>query len=253
MLDELIKWVKKLLERLRGKKRSPKEILQRHRRQTKPEPPPPINPFYEPEEPPPMINSFYEPTEPPPVESSFVLDIKDANDMKAYLSRLKNLTAFEEFLSRSPLTWLRTRLDRVNKILVALDSWNDFANEEFNFKLACKVRDIALNMLDIYWDAKTASSLNESSRESLRAAVDDYLAAIGLTKKLFNVGDDFDEWADLGMKESYEMIYTNDRALFATIAAIEVQPHIICYRGESGEPEQLIFGGSCRVYKFKED
>lgn len=232
--------LEKLLEQLRGKKRSPKEILQRHRRQTKPEPPP-------------MINSFYEPEEPPPMESSFVLDIKDANDMKAYLSRLKNLTAFEEFLSRSPLTWLRTRLDRVNKILVALDSWNDFANEEFNFKLACKVRDIALNMLDIYRDAKTASSLNDSSRESLRTAVDDYLAAIGLTKKFFSVGDSFDEWADLGMKESSEVTYTNECALSAKIAAIKVQPHILCYRGESGEPEQLIFGGFCQVYKFKED
>lgn len=233
--------LEKLLERLRGKKRSPKEILQRHRRQPKPEPPPP------------MINLFYEPTEPPPVESSFVLDIKDANDMKAYLSRLKNLTAFEEFLSRSPLTWLRTRLDRVNKILVALDSWNDFANEEFNFKLAGKVRDIALNMLSVYRDAKTTSSLDEGSRESLRAAVDDYLAAIGLTKKVFSVGDAFDDWADLGMKESPKVTYTDNRTLSATIAAVEVQPHIICYRGESGEPEQLIFGGSCLVYKFKED
>ena len=219
--------LERLLERLRGKKRSPKEILQRYRRQTKPEP--------------------------PPMENSFVLDIKDANDMKAYLSRLKNLTVFENFLSRSPLPWLRTRLDRVNKILVALDSWNDFANEEFNFKLAGKVRDVALNMLSVYRDAKTTSSLDEISRESLRAAVDDYLAAIGLTKKVFSVGDAFDEWADLGMKDSYEVTYTNDRALSAKIAAIEIQPHIICYRGESGEPEQLIFGGSCRVYKFKED
>ncbi|MBD3879635.1 MAG: hypothetical protein SR1Q5_08125, partial [Quinella sp. 1Q5] len=225
--------IKVLLERLRGKKRSPKEILQYHRRQTKPEPLPPIKPLPEPPEPPPMINSFYEQEETSPRESSFVLDIKDALDMKAYLARLENLTAFEEFLSRSPLPWLRTRLDRVNKILIALDSWNDFANEEFNFKLACKVRDVALNMLSIYRDAKTTSSLNESSRESLRAMIDDYLAAIGLTKKVFNVGDAFDEWADLGMKESYEMIYTNDRALSAKIAAIEVQPHIICYRGES--------------------
>lgn len=231
--------IKNLLERLRGKKRSPKEVLQSHRLQTTYEPPP-------------MINSFYEPKE-PPQESSFVLDIKNSDDMKAYLSRLKNLTAFEDFLSRSPLPWLRTRLDRANKILTVLDSWNDFANEEFNFKLAGKVRDIAANMLNIYRDAKTASTLNDDLRESLRAAVDDYLAAIGLIKKVFNVGDDFDEWADLGMKESYEVTYTNDRALSAKIAAVEVQPHVICYRGESGEPEQLIFGGSCRVYKFKED
>ena len=244
--------IKNLLERLRGKKRSPKEILQ-YRRQTKPEPPPPIKPLPEPPEPPPMINSFYEPEEPSTQESSFVIDIKGATDMKAYLARLKNMTTFEKFLSRSPLLWLKTRLDRVNKILAELDSWNDFANEEFNFKLACKVRDIALNMLIVYRDAKTTSSLDKSSRESLRAMVEDYLAAIGLTKKLFSVGDAFDEWADLGMKESYEMTYTKDRALSATIASVEVQPHIICYRGESGEPEQLIFGGSCRVYKFKED
>ena len=124
----------------------------------------------------------------------------------------------------------------------ALDSWDDFANEEFNFKLAGKVRDVTSNMLSVHRDAKTASSLNEN-----------YLAAIGLTKKIFSVGDAFDDWADLGMKDSYEVTYTNDRALSATIAAIEVQPHIISYHDESGEPEQLIFGDSCRVYKFKED
>ncbi|MBR2773360.1 MAG: hypothetical protein IKD73_00010 [Selenomonadaceae bacterium] len=225
--------IKSLLERLRGKKRSPKEILQRHRQQTKSEPQ--------------QIKPLPEPTAPPPV---FVLDIKDEYAMNTYLAHLRNLTAFESFLS---LPWLRTRLDRVNKIIAALDSWDDFANEEFNFKLACKVREIALNMLSVYRDAKTTSSLNESSRESLRGAVEDYLAATGLTKKIFNVGDAFDEWADLGMKDSYEMTYTDKRILSATIAAIEVQPHIISYRGESGTPEQLIFGGSCRVYKFKED
>ena len=224
----------KLLERLRGKKRSPKEILQRHRRQTTYEPP-------------------TKPLAPPAKENSFILDIKNSDDMNAYLSRLKNLTAFENFLSQSPLPWLRTRLDRVNKILAALDSWDDFANEEFNFKLAGKVHDVASNMLSVYRDAKTTSSLDESSRENLRVSVEDYLAAIGLTKKVFSVGDAFDEWADLGMKESYEVTYTDNRALSATIAAVKVQPHIICYRGESGEIEQLIFGGSCRVYKFKED
>ena len=108
-------------------------------------------------------------------------------------------------------------------------------------------------MLIVYRDAKTTSSLDESSRESLRAIVEDYLAGIGLTKKIFSVGDAFDDWADLGMKDSYEMTFTNDRALSATIASVEVQPHVICYRGDSGELEQLIFGGSCRVYKFKED
>ncbi|MBR0101920.1 MAG: hypothetical protein IJQ01_00300 [Selenomonadaceae bacterium] len=56
----------------------------------------------------------------------------------------------------------------------ALDSWDDFANEEFNFKLAGKVRDVTSNMLSVHRDAKTASSLNEN-----------YLAAIGLTKKTF--------------------------------------------------------------------
>ena len=134
--------IKNLLERLRGKKRSPKEILQYHRRQTTYEPPQQIKPLSEPTEPLPMINSFYEPEEPTTQESPFVLDIKDASDMKAYLARLKNLTAFEKFLSRSPLPWLRTQLDRVNKIIAALDSWDDFTNEEFNFNLARKVSDV---------------------------------------------------------------------------------------------------------------
>ena len=74
--------LERLLERLRGKKRSPKEILQRHRLQTTYEPP-------------------IKPLAPPAKENSFVLDIKNSDDMNAYLSRLKNLTAFENFLSQS--------------------------------------------------------------------------------------------------------------------------------------------------------
>lgn len=231
--------IKNLLNRLRGKKRSPKEILQRHMQQIKSEPPP--------------TNSVPEQMQPTPIENSsevFVLDIKNEADMQNYLARLKNLAVFEKFLS---LPWFRTRLDRAKKILTTLESWNDFANEEFNFKLAKKVCAIAGNMLNNYRDAKTAATLDETSRENLRADVEDYLASIGLTKKIFNVGDAFDEWADLGMEESYEVTYTDNRALNAMIAVVEIQPHIIFYRGESDEPEQLIFGGSCRVYKFKED
>lgn len=236
---------KNLLERLRGKKPSAKEILQRHKRQMKSTSNSLPNEMTLPP------NPLPEPTSPPVTDSEvFVLDIRNQADMNDYLQRLKNLKAFEEFLS---LSWLKTRLDRVNKILAALETLKDFDNEEFNSKLADKVRAITLNMLSIYRDAKTTPSLNETARDKLRATVDNYLASIGLTKKIFNVGDPFDDWADLGMKDSYEVTYTDNRDLNSTIAVIDIQPHIIFYRGDSDEPEQLIFGGSCRVYKFKED
>ena len=226
--------IKNLLERLRGKKRSHKELLRAYDRAAKPSPPRVIEPVAPPQE---------------EISVGFVLDIQNAFDMEKYLSVLNNLRGFENF---SELSWLRVRLDRIRKALSGISAPEDF-DGEFNFKLACKVRGVAEIMLDVFRYAKTSTNLEEGSRRQLCAMAEDYLEKIGVTKKLFSVGDAFDDWADLNMQNSYEVISTNDRALNGKIAAIEIQPHMIFYRSDFGDVEHLIFGGICRVYKFKED
>lgn len=213
----------KLLDRLRGKpKSSPREILQRHGLQV-----------------------------PPPTTEDSVLDINDAEALKRYVSKLKNLSAFERFYSMPSLGWLSTHLDRVTKELRKLDTPHDF-DEDFNFKLAKKVRDISKHMLNIFRDAKSSGALDERTRIELTALVEDYLANVGVTKKIFHVGDDYTDWANLGMEASLELIATRDRDKDSTIAAIEVYPHEIRYRNENGDVDQMTFGGLCKVYKFKE-
>ena len=236
----MLEKAKKLLRRLRGERRSPQEILRAYNRQIKPAP------QSEPEQ---KISQIK-------IESSsaqFVLDIRNADDMKNYLAKVNNFSSFEKFVRNPSLPWVRTRLDKVGRISYELSSRNDFDNEEFNFKLAKKIRALAEHMFDIYRDAKSSTRLDENFRQQLCNAVEDYLSRIGLTKKIFNVGDRFDDWADLAMENSYAVVATPNRNLNATIAAIEIQPHIIFYRDEGGAVEQLLFGGFCQVYKFKED
>ncbi len=239
LLDDLFRRIVKLIERLLGhKRRSPPEVLQRHGRQVQTSPQT-SQPTYQP--------PYHPPIEPTPED--FVLDINDDAALEDYESKLKDLSAFEPF--RSSLGWLETHLLRVNKELRKFDTPHDF-DEDFNFKLAKKVRDISKHMLNIFRDAKSSGALDERTRIELTALVEDYLANIGVTKKIFHVGDDYTDWANLGMEASLELIATRDRDKDSTIAAIEVQPHEIRYRNENGDVDQMTFGGLCKVYKFKE-
>lgn len=217
---------KNLIERLRGRpKRAPKEVWQHYLQQVEIAP---------------EISC-----------AEFVLNIRDATDMEKYFARLSNLTPFTNFLQEMPFGWAIVRLENVCKILDKIRAMNDFDDEDFNFNLACKVRDIAAIMLEIFNDAKNSSSAADS-RIRLQNLVEDYLSDIGLTKKIFTAGDSFDDWANLSMKNSLLMIATDKRELNSKIAAVEIQPHVINYRNEHGDTEQLTFGGLCKVYKFRE-
>lgn len=225
---------KKVIEKILGRpKQKPRAILQSYGRK----------------------NFDEEISTPPPTvdENFFVLDIKNETELKIYLVKLKSLYGFEKFYAEPSLNWLRVRMDRVTKKLDSLNTRHDF-DEDFNFKLARKVRNIADKMLDIFRDAKTSPQLDENSRTELTTLVEDYLSEIGLTKKIFHVGDDYTDWATLGMENSYELISTTDPAKASTIAAIEIQPHELHYLNtENGDIESFIFGGSCKVYKLKEN
>ena len=251
--QELIKGVRNLLRLLDGGK-SHREIHRKMSTKYKPQVKytPPPQPDFEEDY---SIVDIGTPSTPPttPAQEGFILDIRNAAEMEDYLGKLNNLRGFEDFKNNPLTSSVKTRLERVNRILSSLSAYNDFGDEEFNFKLANKIRSLAGHMLDIYKDAKTSTELDENSRQQLMTLVEDYLSGIGVTQKIFNVDDDFKDWAILGMADSQITISTKDRALAGKIAAIEVQPHVIVYRNESNEPTQLIFDGLCRVYKFKED
>lgn len=186
---------------------------------------------------------------PPPItvtsEEFFVIDIHDATDMEKYLAKLQNLESFTAFLQETPLAWAKVRLDRVRRTLNKVREMNNFDDDEFNFNLARKVRDITSIMLDIFSDAKNSPRL--------RALVEEYLSSIGIERLEFNAGDSFDDWAALSMESPIELIITKDRTLNGTLKSVEIQPRVINYRNEHGEVDKFVFGGVCSVYKFKED
>ena len=239
----IIDFIKKLLNRLCGgkPKRSGKEILKSHGRQTTTYMPPKI---YSP----PVEVEVTEKISVEPPQEKFVIDIKDSASLENFLRKLNNLKTFEEFL---PLQWVSVRLERVRSALKKISPNPNFDDDELNFKLAKTVRDVAENMLDIFQNSNSSRDLNDISRKRLKNLVENYLENIGVEKENFSQGDSFDDWAKLNMINSFDTITTDNPALNGKIAEVEIQPHVIYYIGDAGDVEKINFGGLCKVYKFK--
>lgn len=270
LLERLINLLSSLFKSFRGRpKRSPQKVHQKYFPPKSSEPPKKIftpppeekisapEKIFEPEEdffaPPPEEKIFsIETFADEPREKIFVLDIHDAEELENYFARLQNFDSIKNFSSTYHLRWAETRLADAEKVLKKIRAMNDFEDGEFNFRLACKVRDIAGYMLEIFTNAKDSPSLDLVSRTQLRDLVEEYLSGVGLVQKKFSPGDSYDDWVNLSMKEPAITVSTAERALHFKIVSVEVQPHVINYRDERGETEQLIFGGLCKIYKFKE-
>ena len=181
----------------------------------------------------------------------FIIDIKDGADLKIFLDKLNDLRDFEKFLFEMPWQWVNVRLGRVRNILKKISPNQNFDDDELNSKLANNVRAVAQNMLDIFQNSTSSRDLNEDSRKNLKSLVENYLEKIGVDKIIFKQGDSFDDWAKLNMPLSFLIIETDNSDLAAKIANIEIQPHVIYYRGDTGDVDKINFGGLCKVYKFK--
>lgn len=232
-------FLKSLIERLRGRKKlPPKKVYQKYVPQTQTEPP---------------KENFSVVAVDAPKEKIFVLDIHNDEELENYFARLQNFDSVKNFSQDYNLRWAKVRLDNVEKVLEKIRTMNDFDDEEFNFKLACKVRDVAKYMLEIFSNAKDFPSLDDAQRTQLRNSVEEYLSNVGLVQKKFSTDDSYDDWADLSMKNSVLTVSTDNPAFKSKIISVEIQPHVINYRDERGETEQLTFGGLCTIYKFKEE
>ena len=250
ILEEIIKYIKNLLNRLRGgkPKRTPKEILKDHGGNvTVTKDSPSTIPST------PDLNTGEE--NKPPIEipheefTGFVIDIKDETTRNNFIGKLKDLRDIKEFLQTTPLKWIEVRMDRIQAILNKMSTPVDFSDDELNFKIAQNVKAIAKNMLEILENIPTSNDLSEDARENLRELVENYLEKIGVDKEHLQAGDDFDDWAKLGMTDSSAFLKSDDPNLVGKIAEVKIQPRIIYYVGETGEVEKLIFGGFCKAYK----
>ena len=242
MIKRVMKFVKNLLNRLRGKPKSArKKILQRYNQDVK---------IYTP-----LDFSVEEDIPAPPSKETYsdkAINIKNTSDLEKLLIKLNNLNDFEEFQRKTPLQWVNVQLDRVRDVIKKLTLPQNFEDEELNFNVAKKVREISEIMLEIFQNSNSPTQLDEDSRSNLKNLVENYLKNVGVEKTIFNPGELYDDWASLNMQNSYQIISTNKRDLHGRIAEVEVQPHVIYYFGDTGDVERLIFGGICKAYKFKE-
>lgn len=245
---DIFKRIKNLINRLRGKpKRTSRQILQSHNRRVETYTPPvEINT-------PPVEVDVVENI---PVEPSYedfhnklVIDIKSVENWKNFIDKLNDLRDFEEFLFDKPLHWVTVQLNRVRDVVKNLSTPTDFSDDELNFKLAKKVRDVTEFMLNIWQSSTSAKDLDENSRAKLKNLVEQYVEKIGVDKENFQPGDSFDDWAKLNMSSSFNQIATTDITAVGKIASVTIQPHVIYYVGENGDVEKIIFGGYCTTYK----
>lgn len=251
---DIFKRIKNLINRLRGKpKRTPRKILQSHNRRVETYTPP-----VEIDTPPVDVvenisvetshEDFHEDFQ-DKFQDKLVIDIKNVEDWENFVSKLNDLRGFEEFLFDKPLQWLSVQISRVRETLKKLSTPNDFSDDELNFNLAKKVRDVTEFMLNIWQSSTSAKDLDENSRAQLKNLVEQYIEKIGVDKENFQPGDSFDDWAKLNMSSSFNQIATTDITAVGKIASVTIQPHIIYYIGENGEVEKIIFGGYCTTYK----
>ena len=180
------------------------------------------------------------------------INIKTLEDWQNIFNKLSDLQKFNDFINNFPLQWLKVRLDRVRGDLEKMQPPTNFDDEELNFNVAKKVRSIAEKMLEIYQNCNNSTELDDLTKQNLNSLVEQYLSNLCIEQKNFSAGDNFDDWANLAMQNSFTIQTTNDRSLHNTIKNVEVQPRIIYYINDIQEVDKFIFGGLCSAYKFEE-
>ena len=92
---------------------------------------------------------------------------------------------------------------------------------------------------------------NSAEAENLKNLIEEYLQKVGVKTMNFKSGDDYDDWADLGMDVNVLTENTEDENKHNKLKEIYVQPHFLYFADEHGQKEKRIFGGSCAVYVFE--
>ena len=247
---DILEWITNLLNRLRGGKvkRNPQALLQDLKNIQSAD----INNFPEGEERQENQQNIFQPVE---SENNFpegTINIKTPEDWQNIFNKLSDLQKFYDFINNFPLQWLKVRLGRVHDVLEKMHSPTDFDDEELNFNVAKKLRAVAEIMLEIYHNCIGSTELDDLTKKNLSNLVEQYLSSLCIEQKIFSAGDNFDDWANLAMQNSFTTQTTNDRELHNTIKNVEVQPRIIYYVNDALEVDEFIFGGLCTVFKFEE-
>ena len=186
---------------------------------------------------------------PPVEEKEIIVEIRNLDDWNKYKSRLKKIDKLKNFVAAQGenLKWF--------KIHKFEDDLNNFQPSEFDNYTTEKVVNKTAGILQRFMAALDSCNReiknptkNSAVSQELKNLIEEYLKGIGIKTMNFKPGDNYDDWADLGMDEQPITEKTFDRKKQGTLKEIYVQPHFLYFINEHGEKKQRIFGGSCAVY-----
>ena len=191
------------------------------------------------------------PAEPAEPEQK-ILKIASQQDFDNYKSKLQNLTALKKFVAAHTGKFKWFKIDKIEADVNKIASPADFDNYTTE-KVADNVVKIAkrfMGALDSCEREIKNPQKDSSATVELKALIEKYLQSVGIFALNFKSGDDYSDWADLGMDGEVFTVPAGERRLNNRLKNIFVQPHYLDFENEHGEQDRRIFGGTCEVYVF---
>ena len=192
------------------------------------------------------------PAEPEQPAEPKILKISSQQDFDNYKLKLQNLTVLKKFVAAHTGKFKWFKIDKieaeVNKIAAPAD-FDNYTTE----KVADNVVKIAkrfMSALDSCEREIKNPQKDSTATVELKALIEKYLQSVGIFALNFKSGDDYSDWADLGMDGEVFTVPAGERRLNNRLKNIFVQPHYLDFENEHGEQDRRIFGGTCEVYVF---
>ena len=190
---------------------------------------------------------------PPVEEKEIIVEIRNLDDWNKYKSRLEKIDKLKNFVAAQGenLKWF--------KIHKFEDDLNNFQPSEFDNYTTEKVVNKTAGILQRFMAALDSCNReiknptkNSAVSQELKNLIEEYLKSVGVNAMNFKPGDNYDDWADLGMEELPITKKTKYIEKHNTLKEIYVQPHFLYFVNENEQKERRIFGGTCSVYVFEE-
>lgn len=194
------------------------------------------------------------PAAPPQPEKIPPLKIRSERDWNDYAEKLCSLDKLNRFVDKNfaDYNWFAKSLDRVKKDISKMvpTEFDEYTTENIVSATVNMSRRF-LATLDSCGRTINNPSKDSTAAQELSKLIAEYLAGIGIRPMNFKPGDDYGEWADLGMSELPLTEKTTDRSKRNTLKEIKVQPHFIYYIDEYDKEARRVFGGQCVAYAFQ--
>ena len=188
------------------------------------------------------------------VEQEIILKISDKNSLDDYKKRLQNLEKLKNFSAEHVGKFKWFKIDKIEADIKKLKM-----PEEFDEYTTGKIVNATIKIFKKFMSALDSCdreiknpAKNSADSQELKNLIEEYLKSVGVNAMNFKPGDNYDDWADLGMEELPITKKTKYIEKHNTLKEIYVQPHFLYFVNENEQKERRIFGGTCSVYVFEE-